>query len=170
MIAITFILIGIMARLLPHPANVAPIAAMALFGGVYLDKRLAIVLPLLAMIASDFFLGFHATMPHVYGSFVAASLLGIWLKNRKSPMTILGATLASAILFYLVTNFGVWQMTSLYPKTLSGLWQSYIMALPFFRNTILGDLFYGGVFFGGYELVTMFTLRHTAAKAYAKLR
>lgn len=167
MIAITFMLIGIVARLLPHPANVAPIAAMALFGGVYLDKRLALVLPFLAMVVSDFFLGFHATMPYVYASFAMTSLLGLWLKNHKSPMTILGTTLAGSVLFYLVTNFGVWQMTSLYPKTFFGLWQCFIMALPFFRNTVLGDLFYTAVFFASYEFLAGFSSQKLA-RIYAK--
>ena len=153
MLPFFFIMLGVFARLLPHPANVAPIGAMALFGGVYLSKRLAITLPLVALFVSDIFLGFHATMGYVYGSFVLVSLLGMWVRSKKSPVTLVGASLAGSLLFFLITNFGVWAETNMYPKTWAGLVESYMMALPFFRNSLFGDLFYGMVFFGGYELV-----------------
>ena len=153
MMPAVLIILGVLARLLPHPANVAPIGAMALFGGVYLNKRLAVILPLVTLFVSDIFLGFHATMGYVYGSFVLASFLGMWVKNHKSPFSLVGASLLGSVLFFLITNFGVWAETSMYPKTWAGLVESYMMALPFFRNSLFGDLFYGMVFFGGYELV-----------------
>lgn len=160
MIAFFFILIGTLARILPHPANFTPITAIALFSGCYLPKRLAIILPIIAMILSDFVLGFHNTIPYVYGSIMLTSFIGIGLKGtlrlRSGQVKgIFGGTLLSSILFFLITNFGVWRETSLYPKTIEGLLQSYIMALPFFRNSLLGDLFYTGVFFGGYEIVKL---------------
>lgn len=164
MLAIFFIIIGIIARLLPHPPNIAPIAAMALFGGVYLDRRLALLVPLLAMFISDLFLGFHTVIPYVYGSFMATSILGMivrkfgrfkeYSRNRRYSLVI-GASLAGSLIFYLVTNFGVWLETSLYPKTWAGLVESYIMALPFLRNSLIGNLFYTTVFFGGYEMVKL---------------
>ena len=141
------------ARILPHPSNFAPIGAMALFGGAHLAGRKAWITPLLAMFISDVFLGFHSTMPWVYGSFFLITLLGRRVQKRVNPVNLMGASLVASILFYLVTNFGVWFSTSMYPKTLAGLTQSYFMALPFFRNTILGDLFYSSVLFGSYALV-----------------
>lgn len=147
------ILFAVVLRLIPHPANVAPIAAMALFGGVYLNMRYALVVPLIAMFVSDIFLGFHATMPFVYGSFLLAALIGIWLKNHKNLQNVIGATFISSLLFFLITNFGVWFVGSLYPKTLQGLIDAYFYALPFFRNTIIGDFLYVGLFFGSYEFV-----------------
>lgn len=156
---VLIILIAISLRLAPHPPNFAPIAAMALFGGAYLNKRYALIVPLLAMLASDFFLGFHNTMIFVYGSFLLTGTIGLWLKNHKNVQNIIGASLAASILFYLITNFGVWLVSSMYPKSIMGLFQSYFYALPFFRNTIVGDLFFAGLFFGSYELVIRFFIR-----------
>lgn len=146
---------AVILRLVPHPPNVAPIAAMALFGGVYLDKKYALVIPLVAMFFSDIFLGFHNTMLFVYGSFLLTGLIGLWLKDRKTIANIILATLTSSILFFLITNFGVWLVSGMYDRTLSGLVQSYYYALPFFRNTIIGDLLYTGLFFGGYEIISV---------------
>ena len=140
-------------RLLPHAPNVAPIAAMALFGGAYLDRKFALLAPLAAMFLSDIFLGFHNTILFVYGSFLISGLIGLWLRKHKNPGNIILASIFSSIIFYLVTNFGVWLAGGLYTKDATGLIQSYVMALPFFRNTILGDLFYTGLLFGGFELV-----------------
>ena len=149
------LIIGIAAvlRLVPHPANVAPIAAMALFGGAYLNKRYALIVPLVAMFLSDLFLGFHQTMPFVYGSFVLIGLLGLWLRKHKSIPTVLLAGIISSTFFFLITNFGVWLTGTIYAKSFSGLLSAYTMGLPFYRNTLLGDLGYITLFFGGYELI-----------------
>ncbi len=147
------IFFAVALRLLPHPANVAPIAAMALFGGAYLNKKYALVVPLIAMILSDFFLGFHQSMPFVYVSFLLTGMIGLSLRNRKTATNIIAASITSSILFFLITNFGFWLTHSLYPKTFSGQIEAYINALPFFRNTVLGDLSYTALFFGSYELV-----------------
>jgi len=158
------IFFAVVLRLLPHPANVAPIAAMALFGGVYLDKKYALILPLTALFVSDIFLGFNQSMPYVYGSFVLTGLIGMWLRNHKTFTNILLGALTSSILFFLITNFGFWLVFSLYPKTFAGQTEAYMMALPFFRNTLLGDFFYTGLFFGSFELVKLF-----AQQSYANL-
>lgn len=155
----SIILFAVLLRLLPHPANFAPIAGMALFGGVYLNKKYALIVPLIAMLVSDFFIGFHSTILFVYGSFLLTGLIGLWIKEHKSVKTVIFGTLISSVLFFIITNFGVWLAGSLYPKTFSGLVQCYFFAIPFFRNTILGDLFYTGVFFGSYELVLRTVIR-----------
>ncbi|MBI2034715.1 MAG: hypothetical protein HYT11_03220 [Candidatus Levybacteria bacterium] len=147
------VVIAVLMRLLPHLPNFTPIAAMALFGGCYLDKKYAIAIPLLAMFVSDIFLGFHNTMIFVYGSFLLTGFLGMWLRRKKSVSSVAGAAILSSIGFFIITNFGVWAVTELYPKTLNGLIESYYFALPFFRNTVIGDLLYTGVFFGGYEAI-----------------
>ena len=147
-----FVFIAALLRLLPHPPNVAPIAALALFGGAYLGKRYALAVPFCAMLTSDMFLGFHATMPYVYGSFFATGIVGLWLARHKTVRNTIAATLGSSLLFFLVTNFGVWAQDALYPKTFDGLILSYAMGLPFFRNTLVGDFFFVGILFGGYEL------------------
>lgn len=151
------IVIAVVVRILPHPPNFAPITAMALFGGAYLDKKYALIIPLLAMFFSDIFLGFHNTMVFVYLSFLLTGLIGMWLKENRTVKNTLLASLVCSFLFYLITNFGVWIMGSMYPKIFDGLMQSYIMALPFFRNTIIGDLFYVSLFFGSYVLVKSLT-------------
>ena len=150
-----FILLGAILRIIPHPGNFAPISAMALFGGTYLNKKAALLVPLAAMVVSDFFIGFDSLTSRlmVYGSFLAIGVIGIWLRNHKNVWTVIGASLFSSVIFYLVTNLPFVHAESLYPYTLDGTIYSYINALPFFRNTLLGDLFYTTVFFGAFELV-----------------
>jgi hypothetical protein len=148
------VIVGVAAlRLLPHLPNFTPIAGLALFGGAYLNRRYAIILPVVAMFISDIFIGFYSpvVMLSVYGSFVLTGLIGLWLARRKSATNVIFAAASSSVLFFLVTNFAVW--FAWYPKNLAGLISCYTLAIPFFRNTLLGDLFYTGVFFGGYELV-----------------
>src|SRR3990172_12722750 len=96
-VAFLLIVVAAFSRLLPHPSNFTPVAAIALFGGVYLDKRLALVVPILAMVVSDYFIGFYGGMYWVYGSFVLIGVIGLWLRNHKKPLPILGGTLASSI-------------------------------------------------------------------------
>ncbi len=151
-LVLVLVAIGIAMRLIPHPANVAPIAALALFSGATLAKKYAFAVPLAAMIISDVFLGFHATIPYTWGSFALIGVLGWQLQRRRTIARVGGMALAGSVLFYVATNFGVWASTSLYPKTAEGLVACFIAALPFFRNTIAGDLFYTAVFFGLYEL------------------
>jgi len=154
-------------RLLPHPPNFAPIAAIALFGGVYLSRKFALGIPILAMLVSDIFIGFYkpVVMASVYGSFVLCGLIGLWLKKHKKAGTIIGSSLLCSVLFFIITNFAVWAFTPWYTKTLAGLVQCYALALPFFRNTLLGDIFYVGVFFGAYELVRIWISKKYQLKA-----
>lgn len=164
--AFFFILAAVILRLVPHLPNFAPIAALALFGGTYLNKKFALIVPLTAMLVSDYFIGFYNPwiMLSVYGSFVLIGLIGLWLKNHKSSPNVIGASLFSSIIFFLVTNFAVWAVLhSMYPHNLQGLLQSYIMGLPFFKNTLLGDLFYVATMFGLYELVLWLTLKRRVA-------
>ena len=149
------IAIGALSRVIPNPANFAPITAMALFGGVYLNKKQALTLPILAMILSDFFIGFDSIPMRlsVYGSFLISVFIGFWIKNHKSSKNIVFASLFSSILFFVITNFAVWAFGTMYLKNLTGLTECYLLAIPFFRNTILGDLFYSGAFFGVYNLL-----------------
>ena len=156
-IVVVFVLIGASLRLLPHPPNFTPIAAIALFGGAYLSRKTAFFLPILAMTISDMFIGYYGIglMISVYGSFLLCVTLGLWLKKHKKWYAIAGGSILGALLFFLITNFGVWVFTPWYPKTFSGIVQCYLMAIPFFRNTILGNLFYVTIFFGAYEMVKM---------------
>ncbi|MCP6718795.1 MAG: hypothetical protein KJI71_01005 [Patescibacteria group bacterium] len=154
-IALVFILIGVLMRLVPHPPNFAPILAIALFGGTYLSKKIALTLPIIAMIISDIFIGFYnpLVMASVYISFILTAVLGLWLKNNKRWYAVSGSALLSAFLFFLITNFAVWAFGHMYSRDFFGLMQSYFMAIPFFKNTFLSNLFYVIVFFGAYEAV-----------------
>lgn len=140
-------------RLLPHPPNFSPIAAMALFSGAYLSQRsLAFVAPLAALLISDLLLGFHGLMWLVYASVAMVVCLGWLLRSKRSPARIMVAALSGSVLFYLLTNFGVWAFGDMYPKTLSGLAACYVAALPFFQNSVAGDLFFTALLFGGWAM------------------
>ncbi|MFW6226505.1 MAG: DUF6580 family putative transport protein [Bacteroidota bacterium] len=148
------ILFAAIMRLVPHYPNFTPIAAIALFGGAQLGKKwLAFFIPLVALFISDLILGFHGFMIPVYVSFALVVLMGQYMKNRVRIHTVIGGALASSVIFFLVTNFAVWAGSPYYPQTFSGLMQSYTMAIPFFHSSVLGDLFYSGVFFGGFYLL-----------------
>ena len=149
-------------RLIPHPPNFTPIAAMALFGGAYFSsKKGAFAVPLSAMVLSDLILGFviydygwfHATMPFIYGSFVLTVCLGFWVRHRRTPLRIGLAALISAVLFFVISNFGVWLAGGLYPMTPDGLAACYTAAIPFFRHTMAGNAVYTIVLFGGFTLM-----------------
>ncbi len=153
-VAVTMILIAAFSRLLPHPPNFTPIAAIALFSAVYLDRKAAMIIPLLAMLASDYVIGFYGTIGWVYGSILAVGLIGFWLRGRRTIGTTALATLGGSVLFFIVTNFGVWYSQEVtYPHTLAGLASCYVAAIPFFRNALAGDLFFVALLFGSYELM-----------------
>ena len=154
LIPLLLIALGVSARLLPHPPNFAPIMAIALFGGIYLPKHWAILAPLAAMFLSDLMIVFYAwpIMLSVYMSFSLSGLVGVWIRQKTTARRIIGGTLLSSILFFLVTNWAVWAFGAMYPHTIGGLFESYTLAIPFFRNSLLGDFFYVGLMVGGYEL------------------
>jgi hypothetical protein len=156
MLVVSIVLAAAFSRLLPHPPNMTSVAAVALFGGAYLDdRRLAFLVPLAALFLSDLLLGFYHAMSvvAVYGSFVLTVCIGLWLKTRRAPLTIAGAALASSVLFFLITDFEYWAFENAYPKTVEGLMACYTAALPFFRNMLVGDLFYTLLLFGGFALL-----------------
>ena len=142
-------------RLLPHPPNLTPIAAMALFGGAHFASPIAaFAVPLSAMFLSDGLLGFglHRVMPFVYGSFAFTVCLGRWLRSRRSPLAVGVAAVSGSLFFFVVTNLGVWLVGDLYPRTFDGLVTCYIAAIPFFSNTLAGDACYTVALFGGFAL------------------
>lgn len=165
--AYLFILLGAVLRVIPHPGNFAPIAAIALFGGAYLSRKQAMFVPILAMVISDFFIGFDSwtTRALVYGSFMLTAGIGMWLKNHKNVYTVTGASLISSVTFFLVTNLPFVHPVSLYPYTLEGTLASYTNALPFFKNTVMGDLFYTAVFFGAFEVVRYWVSKKAVAQS-----
>ena len=142
-------------RLVPHPPNFTPIGAMALFSGAYLGRRgaVALVAPLGALFLSDLVLGFYRGMPTVYFSVALVVIIGWLALRRVSPIRVGGAAIASSVLFFVLTNFGTWLSSGFYPLTLAGLEACYVAAIPFFQNTVAGDLFYAAILFGGFALL-----------------
>jgi hypothetical protein len=142
--------IAFLVRLSDHPANFSPVLAVALVSSYYFSKKISIGLLLAVMFVSDIFLGFYdwRLMVVVYSSLAIAGLLGSLLKNNLRFSKVISISLIGSIAFFLLTNTAVWAFSSWYPASISGLLQCFASGLPFFRNTLLGDLFFSGVFFG----------------------
>jgi len=141
-------------RLVPHPPNFMPIGALALFGGAMLGRRaLAFAAPLGALVLSDLVLGVYPEIVFVYASVALTVLIGWAIPSRRPALAIGGAALASAVLFFIVTNFGTWLLSGFYPRTVEGLIACYVAAIPFFQNTLAADLFYSALLFGGFALI-----------------
>ena len=147
-------------RLVPHPPNFSPIGAMALFSGAYLGRRpLAFIAPIAALLLSDSILGFYSGMWVNYLGFALVVVIG-WLALSRISLVRLGlAAVASSILFFLISNFGVWGLSGMYPHTLAGLSAAYVAAIPFFQNTLAGDLFYTTLLFGGFRIAELLVPR-----------
>jgi hypothetical protein len=160
------ILLAAALRLVPHPPNFTPIGAMALFSGAYLGRRaIAFAAPLGALLLSDLVLGFYHGQATVYFSVALIAMLGMLALSGVSVLRIGAAAVASSVLFFVITNFGVWLFTDFYPRTLAGLEACYVAAIPFFQNTVAGDLFYATLLFGGFRVAELLApkLRHGRA-------
>ncbi|MDD5710863.1 MAG: hypothetical protein PHV43_02060 [Candidatus Colwellbacteria bacterium] len=149
------VLLTIILRLLPHAPNFTPVGALFLFAGAFLPGRLKFIVPIIALGVSDFFIGFYdyKLMFVVYGSFLMMSVLGSLAGRKVSPLRIGLGSLGGSTFFFFATNFAVWIFSDWYAPTLGGLLSAYIMGIPFFRMTLLGDLFFSTLFFGAYETV-----------------
>jgi hypothetical protein len=141
-------------RMIPHPPNFAPVAAMALFGGAYFNKKwAAFIVPLAAMFITDLFLGFHETMWAVYLSFALIVVIGMIMLREKKVSSIFFASVISSVSFFVITNFGIWLSTPYYEKTGTGLAVCYTAAIPFFHQTLLSDLLFVAILFGLFEII-----------------
>jgi hypothetical protein len=153
LLALGIIALAAALRIAPHPWNFTPVGAMALFSGAVIkNRRLAFLVPLLALFLGDIFIGFHKLMPIVYASFLLSVAIGFWLRDRRTAGRITSATLLGAIQFFLVTNFAVWAFGLAYPRTGAGLVACYVAGIPFFWNTLAGDAVYAVLFFGTFAL------------------
>ena len=164
---ILIIISAVLTRILPHPPNFAPITGIALFSGSQIKGINAFLLPLVIMFISDLLISFHSTMIYVYGSFILIVLMAKLFKRNHSFVKLASISAASSVLFFLITNFGVWLSEDIYPKNLFGLEQSYVMGLPFFKNTLIGDLFYTFVLFYGFQFISLLIKRSEPAKKTA---
>ncbi len=155
LVTLTLIIFAIaLFRLLPHPPNISPVAAMALFGGAcFSDRRVALLVPFLALLLSDLVLGLHDTMVYVYAGFALTVVIGFWVGRDPRATRISTAVIASSLLFFLITNFGAWLTSGLYPLTAQGLVQAYVAGIPFLQNSLIGNIVFTALLFGGFALL-----------------
>ncbi|MCF7908043.1 MAG: hypothetical protein K9L86_04130 [Candidatus Omnitrophica bacterium] len=149
-LAAIFIIIGIASRLIPHVPNFSPLVAVALFSGVYWKKPYGYLLPLSIYIISDLIIGTHNTMAFTWLSIIMIYGLGTFLAKKRTVVTTGFYAIISSVLFFVVTNLGVWMM-GWYPPTLEGLSACFTYAIPFFRTSLAANLVYVVVLFGSYE-------------------
>ena len=158
--ALLMVLAGAIYRLVPHPMNVAPVAALALIGGMYFGRRYALWMPLAILTVSDLVLNAQMHYPLLYwprlidyAAFAAIGALGMWLRSRSTGWKTSGAA-ATPVFFFLLSNFGVWLFglnlaNEFYPKTWAGLTACYAAGLPFLRGTMIGDYSFMAAFVAG---------------------
>lgn len=146
------VFVAAVSRLIPHAPNLTPIAAIALFGGANFNNRwAAFLVPLSALFLSDLFIGFYGiNMIAVYISFALIALIGMFISSNQSIGWVVTATVSSSFLFFALTNFAVWLGNPAYPQNFTGLMECYFVAIPFYKNSLIGDLFYSTVLFGGF--------------------
>ena len=150
------IVLGVIARLFPHPWNFTPIGALGLFAGANCHRRIAWLVPLCALLIADLMIGFYTpiVMACVYIGFLAGPLIGrLLLSRRRSVLRVGGAVVVSSTIFFGLSNFGVW-LSGMYPLTLNGLIEAYVLAIPFYGALLVGDAFYATILFGGQEMIT----------------
>ena len=136
---VSVISFAILSRFLPHPPNFTPVTAIALLSSKGFNNRwIGLLIPIIIMFISDLVLGLHGSIPFVYGAFILISIFGSFVKKIN-----IGVVLSSSVIFFLVSNFGVWFLY--YPSTFTDLVTCYTLAIPFFLNTILGDLFFSAL-------------------------
>jgi hypothetical protein len=156
------IVLAALSRLLPHPPNFSPVEAVALFGGAYFMQRAAAVwVPLAAMFLSDLALGLvnggiywsyflSAGYLLVYLCIALTAAMGFGLRGRVGVLRVGAYSLLGSVLFFLVTNFGTWLGSAMYPQSAAGLLACYAAGIPFFQWTVLGTLFYSALLFGSF--------------------
>ncbi len=139
---------------LPELGNFTPVFAVALFAGALLrDRKLAMLVPLLAMLITDLIIGVHSQMWLVYGCMAITVFFGMRIQQRISTGTVLRSALAASVLFFVASNLLVWFEGALYPKTLLGLKDCFVAAVPFWRNELFGSLLWSALLFGLHVLV-----------------
>lgn len=171
-LAVALVAAAVCMRLVPHPANFAPVTAVAIFGGAALPRKYAVAVPLLAMCLSDLLIGWYdyRVMLVVWGCYAATAFAsGRWPK-RPNVLGTAALTGSASLCFFLLTNFAVWAWGDMYPHTLSGLADCYVLALPFFRNTLLSDVVYTSVLFGLWALSSLAVRRFRSAYCRMKAR
>ncbi|MFN3604086.1 MAG: DUF6580 family putative transport protein [Leptonema sp. (in: bacteria)] len=156
---VLLIIVGVLSRLVEHLPNFTPLVGLSLFLSYRWNPKYSIAFVLTTMIVSDLIIGFESIQMRllVYGSLFLPSILGFFIKKYKKIynkyITIFAFSFASSTFFYLTTNFGVWLWSGMYEPTFESLVFCYTMALPFFKNSLLGDLFSSFFIFGSYDVL-----------------
>jgi hypothetical protein len=159
------ILLATLSRLIPHPANFAPVGGIALFGAAYYSRHyLAFAVPVVSMWISnlvlnnvvysqyfDGFVWFYAGSLYTYGAFALIVLTGFFVLRQIRVVNLVIATVGASVIFFVVSNFCVWLSSGMYPQTFDGLVSCYIAGIPFFKNTVAGDFLYTAILFGAFE-------------------
>ena len=172
MFVLAIAVIALVVRLMPHPANFVPIGAVAILGGMLLPRRYSAWIVVVTMMLSDFIIGLHPMIIWTWGSFALVALLSGKLLNGRRPNSarLVMSAMAGGTLFFVITNLGVWLQGGLYEKSLQGLVQCYVNALPFYRNTILGDVFFTGVFYAVFLILPkLFALPSATVRSLQKI-
>lgn len=168
-VVIVIIGVAIITRIIPHYPNFTALGAAALFGGAYMCRKYGFLIPVVALFLSDLILnnllyakqfpheydGFVLFVPQTlwtYGALILIVVLGSRFIREGKLLSLIGTSVSASVVFFLITNFAVWPGSTIYPKSIEGLLMSYGAGLPFFWNTLISDLFFVAVFFGGYAL------------------
>lgn len=152
LVFVSLLVLVLISRWASHLWNFTLVGGVFLFAGAYFQqKRTAVVLMLTAMLMSDFVIGFHNQMLSVYFSYALVLALGFLLKANAEELParfkVFGFSVLGSFVFYAITNFSVWFEGSLYPMTFSGLVESYVMGIPFYRNQLISDILFSSLFF-----------------------
>ena len=140
---IALILILAFSRLIPHPPNFTPIISMAVMSGFFLRNiRLSLLVVVFSMLISDIIIGIHSNMFFVYFSLILIIFTFNMLTKKMNILNVALLSFCGSLLFFMISNFGVWLNSTLYEKNISGLINCYTMAIPFFHNTLISTLFF----------------------------
>lgn len=157
LVFITLFLLAVLSRWVSHLWNFTLVGGAFLFAAAYFsDKKVSVVLMLLTMLISDYIIGFHSQMISVYLGYLVMLGFGFMLNPQSNRLKIIGYSFGGTLAFYIITNFGVWMEGQLYSKTLAGLVDCYIMALPFYRNQMISDILSATLFFEAAKQVALY--------------
>lgn len=148
MLAVLILIVAVATRYVDHAPNFTPTIALALFGGFYLPRKLAVVVPLAFMLLSDLIIGFHDTMLFTWGTVLLISIIGLKLRSSHKFSTFFLASVGASVLFFIITNLAAWP--TLYPLTWQGLADCFVAAIPFFRNTFVSTVLYSTILYFTY--------------------
>lgn len=149
--ALLILVIGFVSRLIPHAWNFTPVLALCLFSGAFLPRNQRLIVPLALMMLSDIVIGFYPGIVLTWLAILAAAATGLFLRDNRHPVRVMGVSCLAAVSFFLISNFGVWLIY--YPLNLTGFLKCYTLAIPFFRNTLVSTIGYSFVLVCGFDFV-----------------